>query len=1297
MAYSSARQKNFKRAARAAAREAGLSLEEWIDTLFDDEALDEADVDFSSVRRPATDDATAMRLLSHRLDSIESMLEDTASRGGKARDAEGDRLVRDLQSAMNSGGRGGRGLAGGLARVVGEDLPISRNAASDAMKEIGRRLDRLSASMSAAQKPTHQTDPGVARLERRLDDISRQLKSRQEPAKGAQGDAIASQTKRLEAKLEAMTRKLGEEPRAVAHARLASTPSSKLVSATDPVLTKKIGMIDNAVSQILKRQRDLDAQPAPIATETDRAEEIGKLRGDIAQLQARVENASGQISSAVEQRLENLSGQLDTATRGELMEIRKELRDLAGKVEQGTNTNISALREALTRMAAMNKPVDLEPLETRLQEVATAVSHSNERDATAGLAAKLDALTQRIEDIAAAAGSNPSATQGFGAIESQLAELGGEIRARAEAGPQALNSIAMQFDKMNHRLDELSSHNDTQVLESLQARIDTIAEQISTLSPAGGTDPAVFDAIQSRLDEIAAKPGGGGGSCGMDAEILDAMLERFAELAERIETISANGNVGDSPQALNELATQVARLAEMLEASDRLRPSGTNIDQAMGELVRRVEQVRTSAIDAAQHAAQEVVAGMSRNGANSADTMSINNLKHELNALRSASEQSNSRTEQTLEVMRDVLTTIVDRLGDAESEEVQGVVRRAAPDTMYAISPTAAAALDEEPDVDDSDLFEPEQAAHTQDMAALAAPRLDLDAERAEIADVLAAPAERISDSSMRDEAADAPLPVDAQMPMDPELADSDDDDDDFPIAPPSALAPHEPTRKPRPDPMPASERASDADRQDFIAAARRAAQKASAEGDGRSITAGSKSKPKARKSIVMISAALILVVGSLKLYNMISSGDETASDAMVESNATPMLDAEPSALDDAAPEALAPAEAEPTQQVAPDEPAASDERSATTPAETGMTAAPVDTVEGGEPVMDEPAAAEEAPEPASEDAATPSMSQAPSQQPRVIDMTTGSINKGPRLDKQSTEDTVKSLEAALTELPAAIGPDGLRRAAIEGDSAAQFEVASRYTQGRGVGQDLKAAADWYQRAAAQGLAPAQYRLGSLYEKGHGVTRDVAMAEMWYMRAADQGNRKAMHNLAVLNAQGAKGEADFDAAARWFRQAAEHGLRDSQFNLGILYSRGLGIEADQKEAYKWFAIAASQGDGEAGTKRDETANALPPEDLAIAKRMARTWEATPLVESANFVKASGSWESAAIDDALDPKIVVRAAQTMLNQLGYEAGPSDGVMGPRTRDAIKSFQTANGMIPTGIATPDLLTTLKKSTG
>ena len=74
------------------------------------------------------------------------------------------------------------------------------------------------------------------------------------------------------------------------------------------------------------------------------------------------------------------------------------------------------------------------------------------------------------------------------------------------------------------------------------------------------------------------------------------------------------------------------------------------------------------------------------------------------------------------------------------------------------------------------------------------------------------------------------------------------------------------------------------------------------------------------------------------------------------------------------------------------------------------------------------------------------------------------------------------------------LGPLSLRHAAAKGDAKAQFEVAARYAEGKGIPRDFGQAATWYQRAAAQGLAPAQYRLGALYERGLGVSTDPARA-----------------------------------------------------------------------------------------------------------------------------------------------------------------------------------------------------------
>jgi len=64
----------------------------------------------------------------------------------------------------------------------------------------------------------------------------------------------------------------------------------------------------------------------------------------------------------------------------------------------------------------------------------------------------------------------------------------------------------------------------------------------------------------------------------------------------------------------------------------------------------------------------------------------------------------------------------------------------------------------------------------------------------------------------------------------------------------------------------------------------------------------------------------------------------------------------------------------------------------------------------------------------------------------------------------------------------------------MAGDTAAEFEVAMRFAQGRGISPDQQQAAHWLELAAQQGLAPAQFRLGGFYEKGIGVKKDLAEA-----------------------------------------------------------------------------------------------------------------------------------------------------------------------------------------------------------
>jgi localization factor PodJL len=275
---------------------------------------------------------------------------------------------------------------------------------------------------------------------------------------------------------------------------------------------------------------------------------------------------------------------------------------------------------------------------------------------------------------------------------------------------------------------------------------------------------------------------------------------------------------------------------------------------------------------------------------------------------------------------------------------------------------------------------------------------------------------------------------------------------------------------------------------------------------------------------------------------------------------------------------------------------------------------------------------------------------------------------------------------------PEGVGPEALRQAAADGDARAQFEVAAILTEGRAVEQDLAGAAKWYERAAAQGFAPAQYRLGNLYESGNGLEKNLELARLWYQRAAEAGNRMAMHNLAAIHASGALGAQNFETAAEWFERAAERGMTDSQFNLGMLYARGLGVEQSFEDSYKWFSIAAGSGDADAAKARDDIARSLTAEAVNRIDTELEGWTGTKIDLAANYAPI-GTW-SADFDpgEPISNIEVVTKVQEALAMLGYDIGTPDGLIGPKTREAIRAFEQATGMSESGLVNPRLLAVL-----
>ncbi len=59
-----------------------------------------------------------------------------------------------------------------------------------------------------------------------------------------------------------------------------------------------------------------------------------------------------------------------------------------------------------------------------------------------------------------------------------------------------------------------------------------------------------------------------------------------------------------------------------------------------------------------------------------------------------------------------------------------------------------------------------------------------------------------------------------------------------------------------------------------------------------------------------------------------------------------------------------------------------------------------------------------------------------------------------------------------------------------------------------------------------------------------------------------------------------------------------------------------------------------------------------------------------------------AWRSFTLDFALPPAHDVAGAQARLNQLNFPTGPVDGVLGPKTGDALRRFQQTWGLAATG---------------
>jgi hypothetical protein len=220
---------------------------------------------------------------------------------------------------------------------------------------------------------------------------------------------------------------------------------------------------------------------------------------------------------------------------------------------------------------------------------------------------------------------------------------------------------------------------------------------------------------------------------------------------------------------------------------------------------------------------------------------------------------------------------------------------------------------------------------------------------------------------------------------------------------------------------------------------------------------------------------------------------------------------------------------------------------------------------------------------------------------------------------------------------------NAIRNAARLGDRDAQFMLATDEELREPNERNPESALVWLTRAAVQGLPRAQLALGEEYANGLRVRREPGWANVWFERAARQG--------------------DADAAQALARRMRSGAARD----------------VDDEASYFWSSVAARLGAREAARDRREAAAQLAPEERSEIDAIVATWR--PVVVASS-------------DEIATDVPVTRFVQAELVANGYDAGPDDGVMGPRSVRALMAFKSSLGVTrPTDAFEPATILALR----
>ena len=283
-----------------------------------------------------------------------------------------------------------------------------------------------------------------------------------------------------------------------------------------------------------------------------------------------------------------------------------------------------------------------------------------------------------------------------------------------------------------------------------------------------------------------------------------------------------------------------------------------------------------------------------------------------------------------------------------------------------------------------------------------------------------------------------------------------------------------------------------------------------------------------------------------------------------------------------------------------------------------------------------------------------------------------------------------------------------IETASLSGNPEAQHDLAALYTAGQeGVPQDFEKAVFWFKESGRENVANSRYNLGVLHQQGLGTLKNLERAIDMYRSAASLGHPEAQYNLGIAYAEGIGVPYSIDAAVHYFEKSAISGVPESAYNLGLIYENGLVGKTDNNKALFWYNLASDNNNIDAqnalgqltaklGLSLDEVRDIVRVEEEAIPEfkvdHVSGVAKAMP--QAVAPVTAVRPSEGDIIDvrsvmPEKDDYNLIAPIQEQLMALGLYPGPADGINGPMTMDAIRSYQTMFSLSPDGKADAELV--------